>query len=365
MATKVSTSVQPIGLDLSGDALRMAQVEIQEAGSRLVDSVTRNIDVRNDEQVRCALADALRQGRFEGLSLATCLPTSAVSVHHLRLEAAANRLEEAVRAEVAERIDYDIAEAEVRHLAVQAATARAGQQELIAFAARREAVTQQLRLAERQGLTVAGITALPLAVSYAFSYLGQRREERDFTFLVLHLEGNLTHLLAINGGQLCFARTMQRGVHDLLSAAAKATGQEMSALKSAQRDRMQRRGESELLNSRMSTPPQAPAAAELPLEQAGAVFEGFVEEIQSCTCYVSSSITGREVNKIVFSGPLANDYLLCQLLASRVGLPGQIGDPLAGIRVSQGEGEATAAPRLPEPELSVALGLSLFGSVVK
>ena len=365
MATKVSAHVQPIGVDLSGDVLRAVQVEVQEAGSRLVGSLTRNIDTANEDEVRSALGEALRQGQFEGLRMATVLPSGSVSVHQLRLESGGpGQLDEAVRAEVAERIDYEVGQAEIRYVAVPSVTARTNQQELVAFVAKREVVTQHLRLAEKLGLTISGITALPLAMGYAFNYLGQRREERDFTFLLVHLEANLTHLVALQDGELRFARTMPLGVYDMLSAAAKATGVELSGLKSALRDRMLRRKESELLNSRMSAAPQAPSQNDLPYVHAGATLDGFVEEIQSCTYYVSSNITGREVNKVVFTGPLANDYAFCQLLASRIGLPAQIGDPFAGVRRPDGE-QGAGGVRLPEPELSVALGLSLYGSAVK
>lgn len=381
MATRVSSHVQPIGVDLSGDCLRMAQAEAHEAGCRLLGSTVRSVNLSDEDAVRSALAESLRQGGFEGQRMATALPSGSVTVHQLRLESASpDRLQEAIRAEVAERLDYDVEQAEIRHIEVPSVVARPNQQELIVFSARRETVMQHLRLAEKLGMSVSSITAVPLAMGYAFSYLGRRREERDFTFLLVHLEQHLTHVVALQSGELRFARTMPLGVYDILAAAAKATGADLSALKSDLRDRMQRRQESEMLGSRMSAAPQAPSQADLPYAGAGAALAGFVEQIQSCTYYVSSNITGREVNKMVFSGPLANDYAFCQLLANRIGLPAQIGDPFAGVHTVSAEAGAEAAAatagagssgsvagdmRLPEPEMSVALGLSLYGLAMK
>jgi Tfp pilus assembly PilM family ATPase len=115
----------------------------------------------------------------------------------------------------------------------------------------------------------------------------------------------------------------------------------------------------------MTEAPATPAsqATGLPYQQAGAALEAYAEEILSGLCYFSSTVNAHGVDKAVFVGPLANDYGFCQMLANRLGLPAQIGDPLAGIEVP-GAASATAAQRRPEPEMAAAVGLSLFGAMV-
>ena len=131
---------------------------------------------------------------------------------------------------------------------------------------------------------------------------------------------------------------------------------------------MKRLDEHLLLNSRLTEAPEAPHhGAPVPYEKAGVVLENYAEEITSCLCYFASTISSDGVDKVIFTGPQANDYDFCQMLASRIKLPAQIGDPLAGIRqpLLESPTATTGMPvRRPRPEMSVAVGLTLFGSLV-
>ncbi|NIA21112.1 MAG: pilus assembly protein PilM [Anaerolineaceae bacterium] len=366
MTVKQGHHVNPIGIDLSGEGLRAVQLESLERGMKLTQAASSPWPIRSEEDLRAQVGRLLKEHSFQGYRITTALPSDQVSVHHVRLPMMPqSRLTGAITSTVAERLPYPVDESVIRHLKIHSTEGQDSQADHIAFAVPRRLVEQHLHMAERLGLMVVGISALPLAVGHAFSYLGRRLDETDFTFLLVHLEKQATHLVIMHEGEMRFARTIYQGVHDILEAVAKQTGEGIETLVEQQQLLMRHQDGNVMLNSRMAEAPAAPGnASPVSYDSAGAVMDRYVDEILSGLCYFSSTISTQGIDKAVFVGPLANDYGFCQILANRLGLPAQIGDPFAGIQVGEGEDQASVAQRRPEPEMVAAVGLSLFGTMV-
>ncbi|MBN2582161.1 MAG: pilus assembly protein PilM [Planctomycetes bacterium] len=366
MAAKSGRQINPIGIDLSGDGIRAVQLESTEKGLRVADMASHPWAIENDEHLRTQLGRLLKEHHFQGYRIALSLPSDQVSVHHVRLPVMPQeQLDEAIATTLADRLPCSPGDAVIRHVEIFATGGRDSQADHIAFAVPREAVERQLHAAERLGLMVVGISTLPLAVGHAFSYLGRRRDETDFTFLLACLDKRSTHLLIMHDGEMRFARTVNIGVHDILEAAATHSGRAFKELCEQQELLMRHQPENVMLNSRMVEAPSPPQhSSTLPYQLAGSVLDNYAEEILSGLCYFSSTVDTHGVDKAVFVGPQANDYGFCQILANRLGLPAQIGDPFAGIQVPGDESLATPADRRPEPEMAAAVGLSLFGAMV-
>jgi len=77
------------------------------------------------------------------------------------------------------------------------------------------------------------------------------------------------------------------------------------------------------------------------------------DEIQSCARYYGSLARGANVDRVIFLGPGARDPALVGALGAQLGIPCEAGDPM---NVVNGPGEGGE----PEPELAVAIGLSLL-----
>jgi len=71
--------------------------------------------------------------------------------------------------------------------------------------------------------------------------------------------------------------------------------------------------------------------------------------------YHGSLARGAHIDRLIFLGPGARDRPLVGVLGARLGVACEVGDPLGTIAERSNPGEA-------EPELAVALGLSLFGT---
>jgi Tfp pilus assembly PilM family ATPase len=79
------------------------------------------------------------------------------------------------------------------------------------------------------------------------------------------------------------------------------------------------------------------------------------DEIESCLRYHASLARGAHIERLVFVGPEASDRALAQVIGSHLSVVADVGDPLKAV-------SSAAAQVGVEPELAVAVGLSLFNA---
>jgi Tfp pilus assembly PilM family ATPase len=85
-----------------------------------------------------------------------------------------------------------------------------------------------------------------------------------------------------------------------------------------------------------------------------------VEELDLCRRYYETTFPDRPVNRALFVGGEARQQSLCQYLAGELGLPAQVGDPLARMSRAADIAPETGIDRHePQPAWAVAIGLSL------
>jgi len=82
----------------------------------------------------------------------------------------------------------------------------------------------------------------------------------------------------------------------------------------------------------------------------------FIDEIESCMRYHGSLARGARLDKLLFLGDEARDKALIRVLGAGLSIPCEVGNPLGTVSTP------TQATEQPEPELAVAVGLSLFNA---
>jgi type IV pilus assembly protein PilM len=88
-----------------------------------------------------------------------------------------------------------------------------------------------------------------------------------------------------------------------------------------------------------------------------------VEELELCRRYYETTFPERPVDRALFVGGEARQRSLCQYLAGELGLPAQIGDPLARMNKNNDIPPETGIDRREsQPAWAVAIGLSLGSS---
>jgi Tfp pilus assembly PilM family ATPase len=84
------------------------------------------------------------------------------------------------------------------------------------------------------------------------------------------------------------------------------------------------------------------------------------DELTQCLRYYESVFRNQGVERAIFLGGQAMDKRLCQLIAQRLNVPAQIGDPLVRIgSAAAGGSDLGIDRREPQPRWAVAVGLSL------
>ncbi len=345
----------PIGVDLGTSVTKLVQLRHIEEEYELVGAQAVEIphDCRDDLAQRQAfLGDAIRKmmkaGCFRGHECILAIPAETTFVHHLKLPVlSAEDLPKAIRTELREKLPFDVDDAIIRHVvAGDLGGDSTPQQEVIVIAASRQVLASYLAMSRRAKMDVIGVNVEPCALVECFSRLFRRNADASRTILFVDMGAKSTQVVFSHGNRMVFARNLSIGGQDLHQAIAEGMQIPLEQARALRRS---------LLSEEMEdiTRDQAYSLFEKPLEDLG-------EELHTCMRYYESVFRGRTIERVIFLGGQAYDKRLCQMLAQRLNVPAQIGDPL--LRVKRAE-VATAhdclSRREPQPDWAVAIGLSI------
>lgn len=224
----------PIGIDFGTETLRLAQVSCGTGGEyRVVAAASLDVPTtaRNDPQQRlqffvASLKDLLASGGFRGRRAVLGLPSSALSMVHLRLP----RMEEkalckAVPFEARGKLPYDPSHAVIRYLV--AGEVYHGQDpkiETIVMASPRAAVEALLNAAGKAKLDVVGMNTEPLAMLDCMLRLSRRKEDHETTVLYVDIGAGGSRAVIARGTKVLFARGIGIGGDHFTRAVAQKAG---------------------------------------------------------------------------------------------------------------------------------------------
>lgn len=405
----VQKNVSPIALDLGAESIKLLQI-IPDDPPKLVAAASIDIpyDARKNAElhrtfVSSALKELLRDGKFKGRRAIAAISASHSHVQHVRLaKGDPTMIEQMLEIELRGRVPFYPAGMVIRHVPVCELVADGqAKQEVICFAASREAVLRQVGMARAAGLDVVGMHCEPVAILASFAHLFRRAEDVNRTTLFLDMGAATTKALIAHGKQIVFAKTIQVGgdhfvrqLSDRMKiepAAAKLlrnqqateaaqavppTAQDQPAVSTQNGARRQY---THNLGAPLAGSPQpqdtqgtatsaatatvdapAPAGA-IALADDAELLETLVDELQLCLGYHGSVFADRPVEKIVFLGGESRQLGTCQHIAKALRLPAQLGDPLARLVRSPGTAPPSGVDlRQPQPGWSVPLGLCLL-----
>ena len=202
-------SVRPIGLDLGHNSVRM--IQLANPGGQIsvvaADESDFGAEVDCSDERRCELAaqaikKMLGRGEFEGREVISCLSNDSLKIKSLRLDTTdADRIEDCMKQEVAERFGLDADSDEIRYMI--AGNVYQGDEiknEIIFFGMDKDSISGHLSLLEEAGLTPVAIDAVPCALFRSYQSCLRRQEDRE-TVSVLVDVGSLYTTVIIGRGQ--------------------------------------------------------------------------------------------------------------------------------------------------------------------
>lgn len=240
-----------IGVDLSHDALNMAQLAHRSEGTVLLEGrrVPRPSDVAPgtpqwQRWAIDAIGQARRHSRFSGKDVITALPASDVFIDHIDSPRASDgNIEEAVFAKIKSKVPFSRVRKDVaiKYVATE-------QDHLMVFATERAVVDQHLAIYEHAGLRIKTIGMWPLALATCCAtFFGHRRDELDAVVMLVNIQPACTNFAITRNRNPLFARSVRMGarqlydesaVHRLGEALAAARGESGLLYKDVQPERL-------------------------------------------------------------------------------------------------------------------------------
>jgi type IV pilus assembly protein PilM len=354
------SQVQPIGLDIGSDSVKMLQVETIGQTLSVVAASRQPIPpgARENPQTHLAVAaDLIRQmfrnGRFTGRRVVVALPRDLLHVKNLRMPLIPpQELASAVKFEARNIFPFDTDAANVQIL--PAGEVRQGidvRQEVIVLAAQHGEVDRFVEVIHRTGAAVEAIDIEACALYRSQERFMRRREDEQEVHVIVDIGLSRSQVVIGKGRDISFMKPIEIGSQQLHEAVSRKLGITAD----------EARGLRRRLIEAAPGPASPDALKKDPVRQAvfdatRSIMEDLGKEIALCLRYYSVTFRGQRPNKLKLLGGEAADPLLLGVLNGALGAAVEAGRPLYSVDTSRME----PADRMGfMSEWGTAFGLSL------
>jgi len=377
----------PIGVDLGSASVTLAQVRLVDRAARdfrLVAAATAKTpgfeeNIASGPSARQAdrrrrfaeVQEILSHDHFKGRKCIIALPARDCFVQHLSVprECLENPhdIKAAINWELQDKSEMffghpiDVNETVVQYLMTGHEIYEDGlsKEEVITFGVSHDIASQYLKMARDAKIKIVGLNVESCAVLECFSRLLRRAADLDNSYMFVDLGVTSTQVVVSRGPNMVFARNIE------------ATIPETAEADQAEPDEQEPDGPSVEVSVGADQPAKVVFDSEA--DQQVDCLSALTSEISQCLDYCESVGGSRDIERVVFTGGGAYNNGVCNELAVRLGLSGQVGNPLLGIKdinlasLPKDTTETTAnqtKPGMPRcPDWAVALGLSVGASV--
>ncbi|HUW20813.1 MAG TPA: pilus assembly protein PilM [Sedimentisphaerales bacterium] len=378
---------RPIGLDIGHNSLKMIQLAVNRGHISVLAASKVRIDphLNGDPEERrrfvvSAIKKILREGKFRGRDVVSCLPNGSLKITSLRLaEAKSEEIEQALRKEVAQRFGLDPDEDAIHY--VLAGDVRQGDEvknELIVFAADNESIKSHIAVLAEAGLRLAGIDSVPCALFRSYERLLQRQEDKERTAVFVDIGSRFTTVVFGRGPKITFVKQIPIGGQDFneeIATRLDIDAREAEMLRSKlrmERAKNEERGlwvccpdvtgrqDSRNADTTEVCLETVDASTRQVVDDAvSAVAERLAREISLCFKYYTVTFRGKQVERAVLSGGEAYERILLNVLGQHLGVRIEVAEPLKGFDMTDSDFDSDRRGLL--CEWAVAVGLSLKG----
>jgi len=284
---------------------------------------------------------------FKGRQAILSLPAEATFLHHVKMpQVPEAHMDNALRMELQGKAPYAVEDATIRHVVAGELPGEEKKLEVIVVAVPSKVLNAYLSMSRRAHLDVVGVNIEPCAIVECFARLFRRASDVGRSTLFIDIGATTTQVVLGMGNQLVFARNLKFGGETLDQQLAEAKGIPLAEAVILHQD---------LIAGKLTEDEQT----ELYRSLSGAL-DSMADEINQCLRYYESIFRNQSIERAIFVGGMAYDTRFCQLLAQRLNLPAQVGDPFLRIKRAQDAPASTAVDcRRPQPAWAVAVGLSV------
>jgi type IV pilus assembly protein PilM len=351
--------LQPIGVDIGHDSVKMLQLEVRgeqlvvhASGRRMMESTGSDGGPSNSAelispQAAQAIHELLRGGKFSGRTAVVALPRHIVHVKNLRLPPMPpGELASVIQFEAREAFPFDTQEAHVDFLV--AGEIRQGtdvRQEVVVLAAQNSDVDRFAEQLHRTGLVLDSLDVEPCALYRTIDRFVRRREDEQEVHVLTDVGTRSTQVMIGKGRDISFFKAIEIGGADFNLAVSRKLDiryDEARALRRRLWDQEDR--------------DRPDSVRQAVLDATRSAMENLAKEISLCLRYHSVTFRGQRPHRVRAGGGEGGDPQLQGILHSVLALPVEPARPLFSADCDAIRG---FDKRKPTGEWSVAMGLAM------
>ena len=277
----------PIGVDISGEELKMAQLRESKDGIIFVagaaESCPVSIEPASSEWQRWAidtLKNMLEQRRFSGKDVIAAIPPSEVFIEHIKVSKTnGKKLDEVVIEKAKQKLPIELDNAMVKYIPAE-------EDNFIVIAADRQNINRHLAIYENAGMNINTMGVWPGALTNTYvKFFGRRKTDLEAVVMLLDICRSRTNLVICRHKNLLFAKSISIGFKHLDN------------------------------------------------EQ---VINRLVMEIDSSRGSFTRQFSQARPERLVFISGSSVDRDVCTSIARQIKLPAQIGDCLSAVQIKNG-----------------------------
>jgi type IV pilus assembly protein PilM len=356
--------VQPIGLDIGHDSVKMLQLEVaggslamparrdalivRDAQKRVLDDSARANPELLPRQAAEAIDDMFAGGDFVGRKVIAALPRQIVQIKNLRLpQMPPLELANVVQAEAKNVFGFSAQDAQIEFLST--GEVRQGtevRQEVIVMAALRSDVDRFVEQLHRARLNVESLDVEPCALYRCIDRFIRRKQDETEVHVVIDLGTQGTRVMIGRGHEISFFKSLDVGGAALNEAVSRKLG-----IKEA---------DARIVRRRLWTG-EDPSAKRDPVRQAvfdatRSIMESLAREVSLCMRYYSVTFRGQRPCRVKLLGGEAGDPQLTAILSAALSVPVTEGRPLLSVNCDRMRGFDNKGH---SSEWALAMGLGL------
>jgi type IV pilus assembly protein PilM len=374
--------LQPIGLDIGHNSIKMIQLAIDEEHIRILaaNKIHVEADMNGDEKARrsfviSAIKQILAEGKFHGRNVVSCLPNDKLKITSLRLaETEAGEIEQTLKREASQRFGMDSDKDIINYLiAGNVQSGEISKNELILFAASDETIRNHIAMLEEAKLKPVAIDTVPQALFRSFVRSRRREEDKEQTVVFVDVGSQFTTVVFGHSGEISFTKQIPIGGEKFNREIASKLG---VSIEEAQMLREKQQMECVINYARKDgikagvglgltklSPPNEnsldASTREAMVDAIGAAAEELAKEISLCLRYYTVTFRGKRVERAIFSGGEAYEKILLNVLRRHLTVEIEVAQPLKGLDITNVNFDNDRRGLL--CEWAVAVGLSLKG----
>ena len=277
----------PIGIDISGECLKLVQLENKGKSIGLVSGFSESrpddIQAGSSNWQRWAISTIQKltsNGNFQSKEVIAAMPTSDVFIELMKMpKANDNELYNTIFSKIKQKLPFESAQENIMLKYFPTCD-----DNILVMATERSVVERHLAIYEKAGLTIKSLGVWPMAMVNCYTrFFGRRQSDLDSIVMLVDIEPNCTNIVICRHKNLLFARSISIGAE---------------------------KQDDESAVTRL------------------------IMELTSCRRQFTSLHNNLQIERLIFLSSLTEDRDLCATIAKKLEMPAQVGDCLAAAETA-------------------------------